>query len=440
MNKIAQRRGRWNKLREKIDLPGKLMESFSPEFQELMDHLREVDDKIREEASDLKDLLKVAKTNFNRREYMTAIAYLGRFHDKMENIDRELSQLSTIVDLKHNEFLFGDIDPEHLTYLVNKFGPKFQEAMQKMNPKFQQKFQVLKPKASQLERASLEKEAGITDWWHNITTNRGKTLAAWEKRFPKYARELKTQTNNILNKSEALLNYLMASLKAMASLRATRKLEEYLRTATRLKEKYKSYNAAFTNFYNSQVKRFIDYQVAQQAINQPNPTVVQSPAASPLPAGIPPVPPTTPSALAPDPYADVPTPPGHFRTHSPIIPFVSKTPLDFGPHKERVEKLKEIEKARKEQLAAPVPAEPDTVRVLPVEPAATPEVEVGETPTAKQNKKSDHEAFLSSIGTLENENPLVLAKEIISYAQTIAAENPEISNKLYKIAQNLLQR
>src|SRR5665213_1986040 len=111
MDKLSQRRGKLDKFKENLH-PSKLVETFSPEFTELMEKLRESDDKVREiamgegegeEGKTLKDLLKVAKTNFNRKEYMTAISFLGRFHDRLEVIDQELSSLENAADMKHYE-------------------------------------------------------------------------------------------------------------------------------------------------------------------------------------------------------------------------------------------------------------------------------------------------------------------------------------------------
>jgi hypothetical protein len=281
MEITAQQRKWPTKLREKVNLKGKLLEQFSPEFRELMDTLRDVDDKVREEATDLKDLLKVAKTNLNRREYMTAASYVGRFHEKMEKIYQELARLGNVVDVKHHDFLFGGLEPEHLEYLTTKMSPKME---------LYKKLQDLGKKAS------IEKEAGITDWWHNITTDRGRTLGAWEKRFPKYARELKNQTEALITKSEAFYALLINSLKVMASYRATRKLEDYLKTVSKLKERFRSYHTAFANYYNTQVKRFVEYQkalettpvtpdkvetsVSQSAI----PSKVETPVSQPVPA------------------------------------------------------------------------------------------------------------------------------------------------------------
>ena len=313
MDVIAQRRGLWSKMREKASLKGKLLEAFSPEFQELMNTLRDVDDKVREETIDLNDLLKVAQTNLNRREYMTAAAYLGRFHEKMEAIFQELSRLGNVVDIKHHDFLFGGLEPEHLEYLTTKMSPKLDlyKKLQEMGKK-----------------ASIEKEAGITDWWHNITTDRGKTLAAWEKRFPKYARELRNQTANLITKSKSFYDLLVGSLKVMASYRATRKLEDYLKTVSKLKERFKNYHTAFINYYNTQVRRFVEYQKALQ-------TTPAAPAAG-VETSV-----SQPSAPVPEP---TPAPPAKAQKPMPAHP-VGAPPIPATPTEGPVAKkpTKEIE-------------------------------------------------------------------------------------------------
>lgn len=267
MEKTAQKRGPLTKLREMINVPTeKLMGAFSPQFIELMDNLRDTDDNIREQAKDLKSMVKLAKTNFNRREYMVSVSYLGQFQEKMETIYNELSKLGTAADVKHHEFLFGDLDPEHIKYLTEKMGPKF-----------------TKYPAPLSRKAEIEKEAGITDWWHNITTDRGKALASWEKKFPKESKELKRQIANMISKSEGLLTVLLSSLKVMASFRATRRLEDYLKEAAKFKQKYRAYHSLFATFYNTYIKKFVDMQKAQMEaaqIDQAQPEQIAEPVAA----------------------------------------------------------------------------------------------------------------------------------------------------------------
>lgn len=247
MNKIAQRRGLLNKIRESVNAPGEAISgAFSPEFTRLMDILREVDDEAREHAIDLKDILKVARSNYNRREYMTTIAYLGKFHERLELVRWQFVKLNKDADAIHNEFLFGDLDSEHKTYLFDKMPERYKP----------------KPKTAPVAKADdgLGKEAGVKDWWHNLTSDRGKSLKNWEKRFPKAAKEIKRQTEKMLNRSEMFLNFLMSTFKTLATLRATRKLEEYIKVSGGFVTKYMAYDDAFNEYFNGSVKKYIDSQ------------------------------------------------------------------------------------------------------------------------------------------------------------------------------------
>jgi hypothetical protein len=250
MDKIAQRRGIFNKLREKINSPGEsLIGAFSPEFTQLMDKLRDVDEKAREDAADLKGILKTAKSSFNRREYMTSIAYLGEFHDTVDKVIKTLKGLNNEANAIHNEFLFGDIEEKHKNYLFNQMPEKFK---QKAKPASAQKAD------DGNADDSLEKEAGVKDWWHNLTSDRGQALKHWEKRFPKQAKEIKRQTERMINRSEVFLNILQGAFKQLASFRATRKLEEYMKVVESFESKFNSYDASFNEYFNSTVKKYID--------------------------------------------------------------------------------------------------------------------------------------------------------------------------------------
>src|ERR1700722_8619283 len=119
MQKIAQRRGILNKLREMTNVSGVAAEKFfNPQFQEVMENLRQVDDNIRsivsgqsidsgdpgKDPTSLKKLIQSAKSNLNRREYMTAVAELGRFHKKLFDMITEIGNLHSKVDEVHHQF------------------------------------------------------------------------------------------------------------------------------------------------------------------------------------------------------------------------------------------------------------------------------------------------------------------------------------------------
>jgi hypothetical protein len=246
MDKIAQRLNWLQRTKEKTF--GKLKDlktDFlgSDEYREIIDKLISVDDEVREKAFELKDYLKIAESNFNRREYMFAISYLAKFHEKMEEIMTAFQGLNDVVHKHHHAFLFGDLDPNQKEYLMEKMPKWF--------------------KGAPTKTASV-KEAGLSDWWYSMTTDRGKGLRQWEKRFPQTARELKNQTNNMLNKSKALSSTFLNLLKQLGKYRVGRKIEDYVRLLPGINNKYRAYNKSFNDFYNKYVKSYIESQKAAE--------------------------------------------------------------------------------------------------------------------------------------------------------------------------------
>lgn len=245
MDKIAQRRSILNKIREGINAPGEWAAGkFSPEFKDLMDELRNTDDAVREIAADLKDYTRTARSKFNRREYMSAISFIGKYHDELEKIVDSFQLLMEKFDKSNYELLFGGLEDDEKKHLFEELPEKFKAKKEKR--------QKLKEKKTSFE-ALMVKEAGLQDWWHNVTTERGRMLRSWEKRFPKYAKDLKRELNKLLNKADVLNNTLKATFKSLASYRATRSLEEYLKTAEVFVKRFNDYDDAFEAFYDKYV-------------------------------------------------------------------------------------------------------------------------------------------------------------------------------------------
>lgn len=257
MQKTAQRRGILNKLREKTNLGGIAAEKFfTPEFSELMNQLREgTDDPVRailsgtqignasapDDAISLKDLLKDTKSAINRREYMKAVANLGRFHKKLYDATKILSGFKANVDSIHEKFLFEGLDDDskkHLTDLQGRINAK--------EASYNQKYFI--------------KEANIMDFFANIGTERGRALAAWEKRYPKQVGKLKNDTTSMLRRSESLMTNVLSTLKDMATARATRNVDKYLLGADKIVKLYAGYDVAFKEYYNANVKGFLEKQ------------------------------------------------------------------------------------------------------------------------------------------------------------------------------------
>lgn len=489
MEKIAQKRRLRNKLRELINIPGERIEemlgTWSPQLKELMELLRTVDDNIREQAADLKNLLKLATTNYNRREYMVAVAFLGQFRDKLEAIDQELSKLGKATDIKHHEFLFGDMDQEYVNYLLNTLSPKLEK---RRKPRI--------PVPLSGKRAFLVSEAGITDWWANLWTERGKALGAWEKRFPKQAKELKRQVDGQIRRAQGMLSLLLSTFKSLASFRSTRSLEEYLKTAEKFQQKFKNFDANFSSFYDNQIKRFVDLQKekASQELGAETPldeaarsfpvAKTDAPAAPALPAA--PAPPaaspaarpTTLKMKLPEPDTDrgfdekwmqeneknYPPPPkspvkrplavlnipGSSEVQPPS-PASSKpipaTEFDVGstlrsPHAPDTLKEQEIELSHlpdteettlvSPQLGVSHRDKPIQVSIAPSKnPKTPPEI----TPTTQRSRL----AFLQKLDKLASSSNFAVAAELIKYAESIKQEDHEASQKLLQLAKSILE-
>jgi len=441
MNKIAQRRGVFNKIREKLNAPGEALSGvFSPEFTRLMDTLRQVDDDAREKAIDLKDMLKVAKSNFNRREYMTCISYLGKFHERIDEIKLELTKLNREAHAVHNEFLFGELDNEHKEFLFNKMPERF-----KAKP-------VAKKADTGKADDGMSKEAGVKDWWHNITSDRGKSLKHWEQRFPKEAKELKRQTERMLNRSEMFLNLILSTFKQLATFRATRKLEDYIKLSDTFIAKFGAYDAAFSEYFNGAVKKYID---AQRDSEQRK---AESDAAR---SAVPATSSEVPVVLDPNavPVRDTVMdsgPPSGVESVTDSLKEDLNSPKVF-PTRDSDPPQSVIPVAKETGPVATAPTTPAPPKPVAKAPLSTYPPPVSINPEqAKQNLKEydlenpsfpppprvptiTTQEFIDKITKLSNGNPAVLSLEILRFAKTIEKTDKPTSERLLAIAKSLTQ-
>lgn len=262
MQKTSQRRGILNKIRETVDVPGRLTEKyFNPEFKDIMDKLRILDDNVRSitigakygdsdaptDPISLKALLKLAKSNAGKREYMKSVAQLGRFHKKIFDIVTLLTKFNYSVDAAHEKFLFNDLDDEsksHLQSFKNRWAPK-----------------------AASYKYDLISKAGLLDMFTETELGkafeRRRALSSWEKRYPSKVKDLKLDTIAIINESEKLLGVLLASLSQMDTARAARNPENYMKISNKIIDAFKKYDdgdKGFKNFYEKNVKGFLEKQ------------------------------------------------------------------------------------------------------------------------------------------------------------------------------------
>lgn len=419
MQKTAQKRSLLNKLRETVNLGGKATEAFSPEFKELLDKLRdETDDPVRAivtgeqigeasapaDAISLKDLLRSAKSNVNRREYMKAVSDLGRFHKKMDDVVKILSNFKGNIDKVHERFLFEGIDDEakqHLHDLKSRFAHR---------------------------QNNLVKEANILDFFTNIATERGRALAGWEKRYPKQVGKLKTDTAKLVGTSEKLLSVVLTVLKEMAQARSVRSPDKYIQASDKIIREYNKYNTVFKDYYTTNVKGFLEKQEliaptktdsGEKAKELGQQEVVAPPRVSP----------TVIDQLAP-------RPPGAGQTipAAPLPEVLQAPPVDIEESIKTERRPPAMLESTPPGQAIPPPPPSPSAMVPPVmPPKMTPE----EMRRLEQMHGVAHQKFYDSLQKLSHESPTILALYITKYAKSIQRTDLETAVKLFKLAKSI---
>lgn len=409
-----------NKLREMTNVSGIAAEKFfNPEFQRVMESLREKDDTIRsivagEAIGDgdpgadpvaLKTLVKSVNSNINRREYMSAIADLGRFHKKVDDLVQELHKLNFDVDAVHNDFLFKELGDDQKKYL-----------------------QEMKSRFASIKSSSFHKEASIMDFFHNIGTKRGRALAAWEKRYPKQVAKLKKDSSTLLSKSESLLGVILSALKEMASARSVRNVDSYVKASEKITKAYAGYDKVFRDFYNSNVKGFLEkIELVAPTVKAPDAKELGQ---QQIPVGVPPTVDEPPMAFGP----------GSAKPETVTDPMLNPGSLPFNPtmlspNNQHVPPAPILPKVQTIPYENFVPADPVTDRSAP--PAMSEPVgeEYKSDQIAKEmwGPKAAHYKFWRSLETLSQENPVIIASYIKKYAFTIRHSDPNTARDLLDI-------
>lgn len=252
MDKLAQERGFFNKLREKTNITGKILESLNPEFQKMMDRLRATDERIREQAIGSKDLVRASRSLVRRRDYLSAAVNFSAFHERTRLIAAILEKFRNTVDLKHYEFLLDQFDDEQKEQLFGYDPDK--------------KLDVEENEANDMViSASIRKQAGLSDWWfkitdpitdvaHNLATQRGIAMRALEKRFSiAFLDQLKTASNIMADKTEQFLNFFLNTFKKLATALAKKNVKQYLDIAKEYVKRFARYHEMFTKYYQANI-------------------------------------------------------------------------------------------------------------------------------------------------------------------------------------------
>lgn len=403
MDKFAQKRSVLNQLREKVNMPGAYLEGFfKPELDRVMTALKALDDRIRSELTgksigtasepaikqSAKDLLKEARTAFNRREYMSGVSDLAMFHKKMQAVVNDIDKFFVDVNKIHHKFLFEGVKDDKINRLREH----------------------MEPKAASLIAEQLLKEAGLVDFLLNIGTKRGRGLAAWEKKYPKETKALRDGGAKLMDQGDTVLANAISVLKEMATARAIRRPDDYMDSAQKIKADFSKFDAAFKSYYQNAISPWMKIKDEIDAK-----TKAEQPTATPATTG--PRPGQTElGGNLPAPAAPVAAPPAQPGTSAipPMGQFVTVGPSSFAP-----------------PGASPPFAPPPkpTLQLVPEDDA--PDTE--KTPQAA----TAHSNFFESLESMSGEDPRILCSYITRYAKSIQGDDPETAITLFGIVKQL---
>jgi hypothetical protein len=390
-------------LREKINIPGSMIEGFfKPELDRIMNDLRVADDNIRSiltgqkigkadvnftAGKSIKDLLKSARSNFNRREYMAGVADLGEFHKRMFDVTQYIKKLDLSINRIHHDFLFRNLNEEQKNKIRG--------------------LQDYMSKSSELQNeAYFIKEAGIMDFFYNIGTKRGRALAIWEKKYPKVAKELRDGGSALINTADGVLSNTLSLLKAMATARAVRRVDDYMEAAKKIQNEYAKFDGGDKGFRAYYTKVIEPYFKRQDEFEKEEAAKLAPPAA------------TIPTGTRPDTDADTtpntatpPTSTPTSGTPGPLSPQPVGTipPMGSGPVGGP---------AYSWQHVPPTSEEAGTTEKKPTVTAA-------------------HQSFYESLESLSKEDPSILAGYISKYASSIQGADPETALELFAIVRKI---
>jgi hypothetical protein len=234
MKKESQKRSLLQRLHESANVGGLMMEKLSPNLQELMDNLRGADNTVRELAAggpnglSLKELLKAAKKSLNDARYLQSVGYLGSFYNRLEDINKEFSRIRGLADKEHLDFLSKGLDDEGREHLLN----------------------LHKQHVKACSTLGMNKFGGLFNLFSGFKR--------WEKLNPSFTKELRNSIVEHVRAAERVYNVFNSTLKEMGSLRASRKIEGYLKDIEKIAKVYVPAKVAFENFYKSRIKSYVD--------------------------------------------------------------------------------------------------------------------------------------------------------------------------------------
>lgn len=244
MDKVAQERTFFSKVRDTLNFSGRILEELNIEFATVMQTLRETDADIRENAFDLKQLATNSIKLVRARHYLDTAVNIAAFHERCRVIAAKLERFQKSVDLRHYSYLLEQLPDSEKKKLFD------------YNPNAEIK---LKDAEATDYSDILIKQAGLTDWLFQAentepNSQQNTAMKALENRFKvSFIKKLKTQSLDMTEKTYQFYKYLISTFKKLGWAVATRKIDKYIEISNELISKFAEYHKSFTRYYEANI-------------------------------------------------------------------------------------------------------------------------------------------------------------------------------------------
>lgn len=241
MEKTAQGRNIFRRLREFGNFGGKIREELFPQFRSNMLVLREKDNEVRnialgkdsKDPRSLKEIFEETEKSFDNQSYVQTASLINDYIEKLDEINAVLSEVKTIGTKDLEEFMKGDLskmDPSQIEALKEKWEKKSSEEYLIVKQSF--------------------------EWWDNFKRKHF-VLSFLKRNYPKRFKVLDSNTRHVFNRFKNFHQFVLSTFDKMGESRSVRELEDYILAAKNLDGKTKTFKDLFQNYFNINIRDFL---------------------------------------------------------------------------------------------------------------------------------------------------------------------------------------
>jgi hypothetical protein len=224
LEKFAQRRGFLDWLHEKVNVPRRMAETFSTIYGDVMNTLRDVDDRIRREyAVNLRNYIKDSKKALKERRYLDIVHFLSSFDEDLKKIADQGKLLHQLRGEQIDDF-YGD-------NMYYDWGRDY------------------------FKTASV-KTAGIMDFFQPMKRQMAGRIL--ERMYHNTLRTRHRGMEELINEAHQTANFVFDRLKHMGAARARGDVSDYLKQLDEIAKRRQRFSNLFRQKYDSEIRPMVE--------------------------------------------------------------------------------------------------------------------------------------------------------------------------------------